>query len=91
MSMSWVGVRYCRISLPDIMKTMRLWLDQRPFEPKTFEYVISGLGVLVRLEFPGNAEAAEFAEAFGGEVSRERPSIDGVEVNSAERSVSGAS
>jgi hypothetical protein len=47
--------------------------------------------VLVRLEFPGNAEAAEFAEAFGGEVSRERPSIDGVEVNSTERSASPAS
>ena len=57
MSMSWVGVRYRRISLPDIMKAMRLWLDERQFEPKTFEYVISGLGVLARLEFPGNAEA----------------------------------
>ena len=91
MSMSWVGVRYRRISLPDIMTTMRLWLDQRRSEPKTFEYVISGLGVLVRLEFPGTAEAAEFAEAFGGEVSRERPSIDGVEVNSAGKSVPGAS
>ena len=91
MSMSWVGVRYRRISLPDIMKAMRLWLDGRQFEPKTFEYVISGLGVLVRLEFPGNAEAAEFAEAFGGEVSRERPSIEGVEVNPVEGSVSRAS
>jgi hypothetical protein len=91
MSMSWVGVRYRKSSLPDIMKTMRLWLDHRQFEPKTFEYVISGLGVLARLEFPGNAEAAEFAEAFGGKVSRERPSIDGVEVNSTERSASPAS
>jgi hypothetical protein len=91
MSVSWVGVRYRKSSLADIMKTMRLWLDHRRVEPKTFEYVISGLGVLVRLEFPGNAEAAEFAEAFGGEVSRDRPSIDGVEVNTAERQVSRAS
>ena len=77
--MSWVGVRYRKIALPDIMKTMRLWLDGRQVQPKGFDYVISGSGTLVRVEFTQEAEAAEFAEAFGGFVSPERPSIEGSE------------
>src|SRR4051812_28613157 len=73
MGMSWVEVRYRRIALPDIMRAMRIWLDQRQFEPETFECVISGSGTLVRVEFAQDAEAAEFAEAFGGLVSQDRP------------------
>ena len=69
-----VGVRYRGIALPDIMKVMRLWLDQRRLQPKTFEYVISGSGTLVRLQFTQEVEAAEFAQAFAGFVSCERPS-----------------
>jgi hypothetical protein len=84
--MSWVGVRYRRIALPDIMKAMRIWLDQRQFEPETFEYVISGSGTLVRVAFARDAEAAEFAEAFGGLVLRDHPSIERTEENSGERS-----
>jgi hypothetical protein len=61
--MFWVGVRYRGIALPDIMKVMRLWLDQRRLQPKTFEYVISGSGTLVRLQFTQEVEAAEFAQA----------------------------
>ena len=75
--MSWVGVRYRGIALPDIMKLMRMWLDGRQFEPKSVDYVISGSGTLVRVEFAKDAEAAEFAEAFGGFVSRDRPSLEG--------------
>jgi hypothetical protein len=56
---------------------MRIWLDQQQFEPKGFDYVISGSGTLVRVEFAKDAEAAEFAEAFGGFVSQHRPSMDG--------------
>jgi hypothetical protein len=84
--LSWVGVWYRKIALPEIMQTTRLWLDQRRFQPRIFEYVISGAGTLVRAEFTQDAEAAEFAEAFGGVVSRDRPSIEGTEQNTAERS-----
>jgi hypothetical protein len=77
--MAWVDVRYRRIALTDIMKTMRLWLDQRQIQPSNVETVISGSGTLVRLEFPEDAEAAEFAEAFGGEVSRDRPFLERTE------------
>jgi hypothetical protein len=86
--MSWIGVRYRGIALPDIMKTMRAWLDQRQFQPKAFDYAISGSGTLVRLEFTQGSEAAEFAEAFGGFVSQDRPLIEGTEQNTAERSAS---
>lgn len=81
--MVWVGVRYRGVALPDIMKVMRLWLDQRHYEPRTFEYLISMSGTLVRVDFSNETEAAEFADAFAGLVSRERPSIgrpEGMEV-----------
>jgi hypothetical protein len=92
--MFWVGVRYRGIALPDIMKLMRLWLDQRKYQPKAFDYVISGGGTLVRIEFEHEAEAADFAEAFAGFVSRDRPSAErseGVYANdtSSERSSPG--
>src|SRR5437868_15404182 len=83
--MFWVGVRYRGIALPDIMKVMRLWLDQRKYQPKAFDYVISGTGTLVRMEFEQEAEAGAFAEAFAGRVSRDRPTMEGNDGNSAER------
>jgi hypothetical protein len=57
------------------MKVMRLWLEQRHFQAKTFEYVISGSGTLVRLEFTYEAEAVEFAKAFAGFVTQQRPAL----------------
>ena len=33
--MFWVGVRYRGIALPDIMKVMQVWLNQRGFQPTT--------------------------------------------------------
>lgn len=86
--MSWVGIRYQKIALPDIVKTMRIWLDQKQFEPKALDYVISGTGTLVRVEFPNNSEAAEFAEAFGGFISPDQPSAQGTDDVTAEKSAS---
>jgi hypothetical protein len=84
MAMLWVGVRYRGIALPEIMAIMRVWLDRRRYQTKTFEYVISGTGTLVRVQFTHDAEAADFAEAFAGFVSPARPSIEsseGMKVN----------
>src|SRR5207237_8829782 len=89
--MFWVGVRYRGIALPDIMKVMRLWLDQRKYQPKAFDYVISGTGTLVSMEFEQEAEAADFAEAFAGRVSRDRASTDCHVGTSAERPYYGGS
>jgi hypothetical protein len=68
------------------MKVMRIWLDQQQVQPKTLEYVISRSGTLLRVEFTQEGDAAEFAEAFGGEVSRDRPSIEAIDATSAETS-----
>jgi hypothetical protein len=87
-NMSWVGVRYPGIALPDLMKLMRIWLDQQQFQPKAFECAISGSGTMVRVQFAKDAEAAEFAEAFAGVLSEDRPSIEGAEANMAARSAS---
>ena len=74
--MLWVGVRYRGIALLDIMKVMRVWLDRRRYQPQCFDYVISGSGVLVRLKFAQEAQAAEFAEAFAGFTSPDCPPIE---------------
>jgi hypothetical protein len=42
----------------------------------TMAAVISGSGVLVRVKFAEEAQATEFAEAFAGFTSTERPSIE---------------
>jgi hypothetical protein len=74
--MFWVGVRYRGIALAHIMQVMRAWFDSRQYQPQIFDFVISGSGVLVRMRFEQEAQASEFAEAFAGSVSRERPSIE---------------
>ena len=84
--MFWVGVRYRGIALTDIMKVMRVWFDNRHYQPQNFEYVISGSGVLVRVQFQQEAQASEFAEAFAGSVSRERPSTERYEASEARQS-----
>ena len=73
--MLWVAARYYGVSLVDIMHSMRAWLDKRQYQTRTFEYVISGSGTLVRVEFGNQAEAMEFAQAFDGATSRDRPSV----------------
>ena len=74
--MFWVGVRYREIALVHIMQAMRVWFDNRGYQPQHFDYVISESGVLVRVQFQHEAQASEFAEAFAGSVSGERPSVE---------------
>jgi hypothetical protein len=51
-----------------VMKEMREWLDHRQAEPATFRYAFTPPGVLCRIDFIGDQEASEFAQAFGGTV-----------------------
>jgi hypothetical protein len=74
--MLWVGVRYRGIALPDIATMMRAWLNGRGYRPNVFEYLISGSGTLIRVQFEHEVEAAEFAEEFAGSVSDDCPSIE---------------
>ena len=50
------------------MAAMRVWLDERRFEPSSFSCHDSGAGVLVRIEFKAPAEAAAFAQHFSGKI-----------------------
>jgi hypothetical protein len=78
--MLWVAVRYHEVPLIEIMHSMRGWLDKRQCQPATFEYVISESGVLVRVEFREHAQAVEFAQAFDGTISTNRPLVKDSEV-----------
>lgn len=52
--------------LPERMEKMRTWLDGRRYEPATFRHVFGSGGILFRIDFAVEAEASEFAAAFGG-------------------------
>ena len=51
------------------MSTMRVWLDERRFEPSTFSCRDTDCGMLVSVEFKISREAAAFAEHFDGQAN----------------------
>lgn len=51
-----------------VMTAMREWLDHRRFQPSTFRHTSTSPGVVFRLDFSAEAEAAVFAKEFGGRV-----------------------
>ena len=51
------------------MAAMRVWLDERRFEPSGFNCRGQGKAMLLRLDFKEGREAEAFAERFGGQVS----------------------
>jgi len=55
-------------SLIKQMTGMREWLDHRHYQPSTFRYNFVSPGILFRIDFAIKAEAARFAEQFGGRV-----------------------
>jgi hypothetical protein len=54
--------------LSERMEAMRLWLDERRFEPAAFRYAFAQKTIVFRVDFPVEGEAAEFATAFGGKL-----------------------
>lgn len=50
------------------MAAMRIWLDERRFEPSSFTCQDGEAQVLLRVEFKVADEAAAFARQFGGKV-----------------------
>lgn len=77
--MHWVGVCCRGISLPEIMARMRVWLDRHGYQTESFDHVASGSGTLVRVRFADEADAVNFAQAFAGWVSPDRPCVQGSE------------
>jgi hypothetical protein len=49
------------------MGEMRSWLDVHHLEPRLFTFSAAARGVLFRLEFEVEGDAAAFANAFGGQ------------------------
>ena len=56
--------------LSEMMAAMRVWLDERRFEPSSFTCHDCGAGVLVRVDFKVAEEADAFSRGFGGTVHR---------------------
>ena len=56
--------------LSESMEAMRLWLDERRFEPAIFRYAFGQKAIVFHVDFPVELEAAEFATAFGGKLVR---------------------
>lgn len=50
------------------MNSMREWLDHQRFEPSTFRYTFAPAGIVFQVDFKVEAEAAAFADEFGGRV-----------------------
>ncbi len=54
--------------LSGTMAAMRIWLDERRFEPSSFTCHDLGDGMLVRVDFKVAEEADAFAQRFSGSV-----------------------
>jgi len=52
---------------------IRVWLDQRRFEPSTFTYFFLEPGMKIRVSFKNDDEAGAFADEFGGSLHGDRP------------------
>jgi hypothetical protein len=61
-----VDIRLKRGELSRQMSEMRIWLDERRFEPSIFSCRDTDHGVLVSVEFKVSGEAEAFAAHFDG-------------------------
>ena len=52
------------------MTRMRLWLDSNRLEPAIFRHDHVDGHVVIRIDFPVEAEADAFAKEFGGQLRR---------------------
>jgi hypothetical protein len=56
--------------LSGAMAEMRMWLDERRFEPSSFCYREAMTSVLVRVDFKVSEEAEAFATRFSGRIDK---------------------
>ena len=56
-----------RFLLATRMKSMRIWLDAKGYEP-VFRSDSRSYGIVIQVDFKKMAEAVEFTDAFGGEI-----------------------
>ena len=75
--MRTVEMRLQPQELSEKMAAMRMWLDERRFEPSSFTCYDCGAGVLVRVDFKVAEEADAFAQCFSGSVEASSPVVIG--------------
>ncbi len=75
--MRTVEMRLQPQELSEKMAAMRMWLDERRFEPSGFTCHDCGAGVLVRVDFKVAEEADAFARCFGSSVDASSPVVIG--------------
>jgi hypothetical protein len=63
-----VEVSLRRGELCGAMAEMRVWLDERRFEPATFSCREGDAGIVIRVDFPIATEAEAFAGRFSGRI-----------------------
>jgi hypothetical protein len=67
--MHTVEIRLAQADLRDKMNAMRMWLDERRFEPSTFASQVNGTMICVSVSFRSAEEAKAFAAQFSGRVN----------------------
>jgi hypothetical protein len=75
--MRTVEMRLQPQELSGTMAAMRMWLDERRFEPSSFSCHDCGAGVLVRVDFKVAEEADAFARCFRSSVDASSPVVIG--------------
>lgn len=68
--MHTVEIRLAQADLRDKMNAMRMWLDERRFEPSTFASHVNGSVMCLSVSFRSAEEAKAFAAQFSGRVNR---------------------
>ena len=67
--MHTVEIRLPQADLRDKMNAMRMWLDERRFEPSTFASHVNGSVMCLSVSFRSVEEARAFAAQFSGRVN----------------------
>ncbi len=67
--MHTVEIRLDQADLRDKMNAMRMWLDERRFEPTTFASHANGSTMCLSVSFRSAEEAKAFAIQFAGRVN----------------------
>jgi outer membrane lipoprotein-sorting protein len=62
--MHTVAIRLHAADFFEKMRAMRIWLDERRFEPSTFEYKDAGNFLIVKVSFKDRGEAMVFEQEF---------------------------
>jgi len=64
--MRTITIRVRAVDLAEQMTAMRIWLDEKRFEPSRFKYSEDGNDVLIDVRFEVGVEAAAFSAQFNG-------------------------